>query len=195
MVVRLARSAHRPLSGERGNANPIAEANMSRLSSSIQAQAEWRRAKAEEYPDDERNARSVAELEELAFHVMDLEKAGDARVRYLTEYHLAEGVSLGGEETRRELSRWGFHHQAVTEGARDQFVSQLCALAAQDAFEFLRDNRASFTTDQVLELAEQYGLTEGDVALALTNSWPPPLHFVQLYASADNVAVLIEKAE
>jgi hypothetical protein len=177
------------------NANPIAEANMSQLSSSILLQAAWRRAKAEEYPEDERNARSVAELEALASHVLELEKAGDARVRYLTEYHLDEGGHLGGEETRRDLSRWGFHDQTITEEARDQFVSQLCALAAQDAFEFLRDNRTDFTLDQVPELAEQYGLSEGDVAMALSDQWPPSLHFAQFYASAENVAVLLGRAE
>jgi hypothetical protein len=189
--------AHRPTGGERGNANPIAEASMSQLSSYIGSQAAWRREKAEQYPDDERNARSAVALEGLADHVAELEAARDPRVRYLVQFHQpgGPGTPIGGEETQRQISRWGFHRSDITPEQRDEFVTELCALAAQDAFEFLRDTRTDFTLDQVPELAEQLGLSDGDVARALNNQGPSSLHFVQQYGSAENVAVLIGRAE
>lgn len=39
----------------------------------LESQASWRRSKAEEYPDDLRNARSAAMLEEVAESVRELE--------------------------------------------------------------------------------------------------------------------------
>ena len=42
---------------------------MSSLQDNFRAQARWRREKAEEYPDDERNAQSAAALESLAEYV------------------------------------------------------------------------------------------------------------------------------
>ena len=45
------------------------------------------------------------------------------------------------------------------------------------------------------ELAEQYGLTDGDVLRALNDQWPSALHFIQQYGGPENVAVLIERAQ
>jgi hypothetical protein len=170
---------------------------MSQLSSYIRSQAAWRREKAEQYPEDERNARSEAALEDLASYVAELEQAGDPRARYLAEYHQPEGAEtpIGGEETRRQLSRWGFHRSTITWEQQDEFVTELCALAAQDAFEWIRDTRDDFTAEDVAGLVEQYGLTESDVRRALNDQQPSSLHFIQEYGSAERVALLIEEVE
>lgn len=166
---------------------------MSYLSSYVRAQAEWRRAKAEEYPEDERNARSAAALEDFAQYVAELEEAGDPRARYLAQYHQPGGAEtpIGGEETGRQISRWGFHRSAITRQQQDEFVSELCALAAQDAFEWIRDTRGDFPADELLE----HGLTESDVRRALNDQMPSSVHFAQEYGSAERVASLIEEVE
>jgi hypothetical protein len=169
---------------------------MSQLSSYIRFQAAWRREKAQQYPEDERNTRSADALGGLAQYVAELEAAGDPRARYLAQYHHPEGAEtpIGGEETGRRLSRWGFHRSRITREQEDEFVSELCAVAAQDAFEWIRDTRDDFTGEPVAGLVEQYGLTESDVRRALNDQSPSSLHFIQEYGSAERLAHLIKEA-
>ena len=87
------------------------------LSDYFRSQADWRRQKAEEYPEDERNAQSAAALESLAEYVEPDEhgeyEAGPVIDRLLP--HLADhGMSLGGEETARAVSRYGFGYPVST---------------------------------------------------------------------------------
>jgi hypothetical protein len=80
------------------------------LSEKLEASADWRRLKAEEYPDDARNARSADALEQAAEYVRGLDKTHRGLDRFAdfayelllwtrTE-HVAENASevLGGSE-------------------------------------------------------------------------------------------------
>jgi hypothetical protein len=160
--------------------NPIEEAPMYELSSAIREQAAWRDAKAEEYPDDERNKHSAEALLELASYVTQL-REDDPRLRYLSEFNLSasDGVVLWGESATRELSRWGFGYGKVPGATEaDRFVSRLCVLSALDTYESIRETEtinekeviegASFDRlAAVDELADEQGLLAVDVEAAL----------------------------
>jgi hypothetical protein len=156
---------------------------MTDLGKYLREQAAWRRSKAEEYPEDERNVRSAEALDALAEYVD--ERPNDVRVRYLTDHHLFEAVTLGGEETHRQVARWGFHRGTITAEAQDAFLSELCALAAQDAYELIRDNREDYGTGDIDHLTDQWGLIREDVSRAFSNEAPSVVRFSQKYGSAE----------
>jgi len=109
---------------------------MSQLSDYFRSQAEWREAKADEYPDDERNAQSASALRSLAEFVQR-DEDGWHYVDAL-EPHLFEQFSLGGEQTAREVSRYGFGYR-VTNSQHEEFLEELAALCVSDAYETVRD--------------------------------------------------------
>jgi hypothetical protein len=82
-----------------------------RLAAYFIDQAEWRDRKAEEYPDDHRNAQSAAGLRELAAYVAMLPD-DDERLRMLAALDPLEGDNLvpfmPGEEAGRMASRFRF---------------------------------------------------------------------------------------
>lgn len=113
----------------------------SNLAGYFRAQAEWRDAKAEQYPEDERNAQSAAALRSLADYVEPIdsrEAESPTGERYLSfvpelEAHLFEGMTLGGERTRREVARYGFGHPVT--GSHEQFLWDLLLLCIEDAYD------------------------------------------------------------
>ncbi len=107
------------------------------LSDYFRSQAEWRRQKAEEYPEDERNAQSADALDSLADYVAPDEHGQYEAGSVLTvlEPHLFEGVSLGGEETGRVVSRYGFGY-VVTTQHHAKLLEELATLCMIDAYEF-----------------------------------------------------------
>lgn len=84
----------------------------------IESTSEWRRRKAEEYPDDERNRRSAASLGELVEYVKGLD---DGHLIFQALGHLSES---GSEGLSLELSRYGF------DGPEDpeQFLQRLATV-------------------------------------------------------------------
>lgn len=155
---------------------------MTDLGKYLREQADWRRSKAEEYPDDERNVNSARALDDLAA-VVD-ERPDDVRVRYLTDHHLLESVALGGEKTHRHVARWGFDRGITTADAQDAFLSELCAFAAQDAYELIRDNREDYGSGDIDGLTEQWGLIREDVSRAFSDEAASFLQFSQKYGDA-----------
>jgi hypothetical protein len=76
----------------------------------IRSTADWRDRKAEEYPDDERNARSATALREMADLVEQLPEDA-AEFVALSEVILCvltDDILMPGEEASRFLSRYGF---------------------------------------------------------------------------------------
>jgi hypothetical protein len=111
---------------------------MGPLSDYFRAQAEWRERKAEEYPEDERNAQSAAALRSLAEFVEPREDGRyDLSVLHDLAAHVFEG-SLGGEETQRVVSRYGFGY-GVSAAQHVEFLDELLLLCLQDAYEFVGD--------------------------------------------------------
>jgi len=120
------------------------------LSDYFRAQARWRREKADEYPDDERNAQSAAALDSLAKYVEQEDAA--PLVAALQPYWIADDSSrgyavpggdgfvssLGGEEAARAVSRYGFGY-AATPQHHVAFLEKLVALVGLDAYNALRD--------------------------------------------------------
>jgi hypothetical protein len=74
-------------------------------------------------------------------------------------------------------------------------MNELCAVAAGDAFELIRDTRADYAAEDVPALAEQFGLTDPDIQRALNDQMPSSVHFAHEYGSAERVARLIEEVE
>jgi hypothetical protein len=110
---------------------------MSDLSEYFRSQAGWRRVKAEEYPEDERNPQSAAALDSLAEYVEDEAEAGSVLTRL--EPHLFEGPTLGGEKTNREVARYGFGYE-VRRAHHEEFLEELTVTCIQDAYEFVREH-------------------------------------------------------
>jgi len=107
------------------------------LSDYICSQAEWRRQKAAEYPDDQRNRQSAEALESLAEYIGH----DDARDLVIPlEPHLFEGQTLGGEETRRRVARYGFGYSATTVLQHRDFLAELAMTCRLDAMEFAREH-------------------------------------------------------
>lgn len=105
----------------------------------FRAQADWRRQKAGEYPDDARNARSAEALDSLAEYVESGE--ADRLVEGLTP-HLFVGMSLGGEETHRAVVRYGFDYPVNADANPTQhveFLEGLQVLCMIDAYQYAAD--------------------------------------------------------
>lgn len=107
------------------------------LSDYFRSQADWRRQKAEQYPEDQRNVQSAEALESLASYVETDEPS--SQVIAALDEHLFEGVTLGGEETQREVSRYGYGYR-VTAGHHVEFLDELTTLCLMDAYAFAREH-------------------------------------------------------
>ncbi len=110
------------------------------LSDYFRSQADWRQRKAEEYPDDARNAQSAAALYSLAEYV-EPDERGDHEAEGVDALlpHLFEGFSLGGEEAHRAVSRYGFGYTATAPTQHIEFLEGLQVSCMEDAYEFARD--------------------------------------------------------
>jgi hypothetical protein len=113
----------------------------SNLADYFRSQAEWRDAKAERYPEDERNAQSAAALRSLADYVepvesIDYERPSGEHVLSVVpdvEKHLQGVAALGGERARRAVSRYGFGHPVTS---HELFLQEdLLPLCYADAYD------------------------------------------------------------
>jgi len=81
------------------------------LADFFDAQARWREGRAEEYPDDTRNAISAVALTDLAQYVRNLPDF-DSRLQALAgvaQFVMPTDVLMPGEEATRIASRHGFY--------------------------------------------------------------------------------------
>jgi hypothetical protein len=115
---------------------------MSQLGEYFREQAAWRRRKADDYPDDERNLQSAAALESLADYVERPDAASGPAGPALAalEPHIPDpGAPLGGEEVGRVVSRYGFGWAVTRESQHEQMLEELVVLCLADAYEFAGD--------------------------------------------------------
>jgi hypothetical protein len=93
------------------------------LSESLSYTAEWRRQKADEFPDDDRNLQAAVLLEELAKQIEPLSR-GKLDKRLVSAWNAAEKKDHGGnlcEEESQLLREVGFHWW----GEATDFVEEL----------------------------------------------------------------------
>ena len=116
---------------------------MSSLQDYFRAQVRWRREKAEEYPDDERNAQSAAALESLAEYV---NSEADGVIVAELKKHQFEGRSLGGAETGRAVSRYGYGYP-VNSMSHEAFLEELLVLCFKDAYAYASEQEGFDPTE------------------------------------------------
>ena len=107
------------------------------LSDYLRSQAEWRRQEKKDYPMDMRNEKSAAALESLAEFVEGHDASGTVLDRLRP--HLFDEKTLGGERTRRAVSRYGYG-TAATRAHHAAFLEELGALCEFDAYEYAREH-------------------------------------------------------
>ena len=104
-------------------------------------QAGWRWSKAEEYPEDKRNEQSARALEDLARWVeLEGDGSGTREAEFVpaVEEHMF-GASLGGEEAKRAVARYGFGYE-VDRTTHEEFMRELWVHCMEDAYEFAREH-------------------------------------------------------
>ncbi len=145
------------------------------LSDYIRSQAEWRRYKAHEYPDDKRNVRSAAALEALADYYDDESNDLDVWARqtlnhYAEVHEAGTGVPSAGEHVARAVARYGFDGSTVLRDVHHMdFLGELVTDAELDTYELVEagtpdDDRSD---EHLEDLAEHYGLNPWEVRAAL----------------------------
>lgn len=106
------------------------------LADYFREQANWRDHKAAEYPDDNRNEQSARALNSLADYV----ERGDVEDADALTTFVYEGLSLGGEEASRVVSRYGFGYNATTASQHDEFLRELWGVCLSDAYDLASMN-------------------------------------------------------
>lgn len=119
------------------------------LARMLEPQADWRRAKAAEYPEDERNARASDSLHDFMAWIRAL-PGDDPRTKALSSVLTYHDAGLG-EESSREVSRYGF------DGKPPSFSACLTRLVVTSA----RDERAFaydvYSPDDLAKEIDWYG--------------------------------------
>jgi hypothetical protein len=112
------------------------------LSEYFLSQAAWRRQKAEEYPDDERNLQSACALESLAEWLEENPRFADQ-----FEPFMVDGVDVftPGENAGREASRYGFGYNATSESQHEELLEDFYVACLADAFAWAQDNGEDWT--------------------------------------------------
>jgi hypothetical protein len=111
------------------------------ISNYLRGQADWRSQKAFQY-EDGRNLRSATALEALADYVSD--GHADDLVAILAP-HTWEGDNLGGEQTKRLTSRYGFDYAVTSDLQHREMLFDLWISAMQDAYEHAADHGEDWT--------------------------------------------------
>lgn len=121
----------------------------------IRSQAEWRKGKAEQHPDDARNARSARALQGLAEAVEAMEKtSGEADLIASIEDELSRrsgGVAKPGELVSRAVSRYGFDTEAPEPAP---FLGALLSKAHADVAQEALDRLVAFVTENAVLWAD-----------------------------------------
>ena len=120
---------------------------MTALGRYFRNQANWRRSKAAAYPDDSRNAQSAQALESLADYIDSVEGTGHSPSVDALADQLSDGVSLGGQETQRAVTGYGFGYDATSSMQHEEFVDGLLVKCAEDSYELVREIGGSQTSD------------------------------------------------
>lgn len=110
---------------------------MSTLSYYVRTQADWRRAKAEEFPDDPRNEQSARALEDLADYIDVHLDAGQLPEVEAIDVHMDEG-GLGSYPTAQySVSRYGFGYEIGSGWQHSDFIDELLLDIQSDGYTML----------------------------------------------------------
>lgn len=108
------------------------------LAEYFQSQADWRREKAREYPDDKRNRRSAEALESLAAYV-EPNAEGDYEHRGLFEtlshFLVEEGGGFYGRRAQEATARYGYDGSVKSALQHLGFLEALLIDCWEDAYE------------------------------------------------------------
>lgn len=144
------------------------------LADALDETAAWRRGKAAEYPEDERNARSARALDALAEHVRAVVPEGDQRVGVITlETRLAglDILSLG-ENATRAVGRVGFHNGP--DASVDRYLDEIADAVREDMRlkeESDRDHLQDLIDDADADLRTEYDQPEGSYVREATDEY------------------------
>jgi hypothetical protein len=112
-----------PTLGDVVNANQHIEHTRAAFADFLREQAEWRRARADEWPEDPRNRRSSEALNELASWVMTLPN-DDERLQHIADCFPEEPPFLPvGDDVARFAARYGFSFPADPDRFLNSFVA------------------------------------------------------------------------
>lgn len=114
---------------------------MNQLRDYFRAQADWRRGKAEQYPTDPGNLQSAEALDSLTEFVESTDHGTSEAGSLVDDLapHLRDG-SLGGKQVAREVARYGYGYPATATMQHEEFLSELVALCAADAYDLAREH-------------------------------------------------------
>lgn len=156
---------------------------MNYLSEYVRNQARWREEKSEEYPDDERNARSAEALVSLADYIDAVERGTmDDEPKhwtmpvlrsYFDRNEAGTGVPSAGEKVVGEISRYGFGYPVPNDWRASQFhadfLDELVPVAVEDIYEEVGEYHqdADRSDASIAALAEEYDLQPWEVEAAL----------------------------
>jgi len=115
----------------------------------LRGQARWRENVAERYPDDPRNLQSARALDSLAEYAEDEDADADA-------VHLVDALApfvwesrVGGEETARAVSRYGYGYPVST-AQHEEMLEEMAVLCLVDAYEDAMEAKGDDPTDVLL---------------------------------------------
>lgn len=97
-------------------------------------QAEWREGKAQEHPEDERNAQSAEALRSLAEFVDSDTHEAASSLRTLELFEYDTGVFSPPQPVQRAVSRYGFDYP-VTEWTHRDFLAEIVLLIIESLYE------------------------------------------------------------
>jgi hypothetical protein len=127
------------------------------LSDYFRYEADWRRTKAEEYPDDKRNAQSAQALDSLADYI---DSSGGGSAGFLSRHQFQ--FSLGGDKTSHAVVRYGFGY-SVGDAQHEEFLKELADLCVEDAYEEVREGTGDDRTETLYPFEVE--AAKGDVFL------------------------------
>jgi hypothetical protein len=100
------------------------------LADYVRSQAQWRGAKAEQYPDDERNVRSADSLRALAEAVEQMRPQQEELIRSIEGLIREQRWGTPGRGVEQAVSRYGFDGEPLEPAA---FLAGLLDTAREDA--------------------------------------------------------------
>lgn len=110
------------------------------LSEYVREQAYWREEKAEEYPDDQRNAQSAAALNSLADYLETEDGEANRSATYINQLGGPDELLALGEESKRLVGRYGFGYPASSIAQHEAFLDELSVEVMKDIYAYAAEH-------------------------------------------------------